>query len=949
MLFDQFGRPLPSSKPRPETRALYTPTKRDQYNTYPRRGLTAGRLAQIMREADAGYPARQAELFGEIEESDAHVRSQLGIRRQAILGLEYDVYTDDDDSQAQKITEFCRGVVFSLGFDELLADLVEAIPQGWAMTELVWDSSSGQAIITGHESIPQERTRWDDHMVPMLATDAEYRGVSIPPFKVVYHTMRARKRMVMRAGLMRTCSWWWLFKNFSVKDWAIFCEVYGMPLRIGKYEPGASPEDIDKLKEALYSLGTDGAAVISSGTEIELRGLEKKGSGTSPHEQFARYCDSAISKAVLGQTLTSEVGTVGSYAAAKVHDEVRQDVRDADAARLAETVREQLLRPLVLFNYGPDAPVPWFRFAIEEPEDLGKKSEVYERLSRMGVPIPMGHIQETFGIPAPEGGEEVLGGPPLAMQANRGGYVQDMPMLLEPATTRWPVAAFRPAINSAVNRQVAQAQESLDRVADKSLTRVPALAGDMARPLMQQLDRAQSYDQALAAILPTFMDMDPTDLADELMRAVIAAEINGRLAAAQTGPGAAINSMRLAVNAAAELLFEPVDPERAFQFWSGQAVVTREQFDRLADSAKARAFTMAGVAREDMLAELYGGIDSALREGTTFNDFKNQAADIFERRGLAGPNPWHLENVFRTNIQSAYMAGRYSQMAEAAGERPYWQYHAVIDRQTRPSHAAQNGKVYHSGHPFWSTWYPPNGFACRCDVVSLSESEVQGLGLKPQKSMPADKPDAGWSYSVGEAGWGRGQVESVFGAMLKRGAWRPRADLLSESDAAPMPAAGPMPDLPGNVDDLRRELGSTDAVREHYRQSAITRNEFPIGSDGRPLDLPLIDARGDNAVLAARAVDYGVSKDDIARARYLGLAREVIEQADEVWLVPGAYDDGAIRLRRYYLKVYGDGPGAVAVFADTERAVWNGFNMLPVREREVNKRRVGLLIHPLKT
>ncbi|MCJ7819004.1 MAG: DUF935 domain-containing protein, partial [Syntrophales bacterium] len=106
------------------------------------------------------------------------------------------------------------------------------------------------------------------------------------------------------------------------------------------------------------------------------------------------------SKAVLGQTLTTDTtGSTGTYAAAGVHAQVRRDLVEADAQSLAATLREQLLRPLVGFNFGWDKPVPWFRFRFEEETDLKTLSEVYRNLAAMGVPLDMEHVAERFGIP----------------------------------------------------------------------------------------------------------------------------------------------------------------------------------------------------------------------------------------------------------------------------------------------------------------------------------------------------------------------------------------------------------------------------------------------------------------------------------------------------------------------------------------------------------------------
>ncbi len=184
-----------------------------------------------------------------------------------------------------------------------------------------------------------------------------------------------------------------------------------MPLRLGKYDPASTPADRENLVQAVRNLGTDAAGIISKNTEIQFVEATNRSSGNSnPFQVLADFCNREMSKAILGQTLTSDTtGSKGSYAAAKVHDQVRRELVVADAQSLAQTLREQLLRPLVGFNFGWDKPVPWFRFRYEEGEDLKTLSEVYANLANMGMPLSLEHVAERFGIPLAKEGQAVVG------------------------------------------------------------------------------------------------------------------------------------------------------------------------------------------------------------------------------------------------------------------------------------------------------------------------------------------------------------------------------------------------------------------------------------------------------------------------------------------------------------------------------------------------------------
>lgn len=91
--------------------------------------------------------------------------------------------------------------------------------------------------------------------------------------------------------------------------------------------------------------------------------------------------------------------------------------------------------------------------------------------------------------------------------------------------------------------------------------------------------------------------------------------------------------------------------------------------------------------------------------------------------------PRRLNTIYRTNMQQAYSAARYQRYMDNVDNRPYWQYSAVGDQRTRPAHQALQGKIYRYDDPFWATFYPPNGFNCRCTVIALSERDLKRKGI----------------------------------------------------------------------------------------------------------------------------------------------------------------------------------------------------------------------------
>ncbi len=403
-LKDYFGR-LFKDTLKPERRELSAVSLAERWSSYPSAGLTPNRLAEIFREADQGNIYRQMELFEEMEEKDAHLTAILQTRKMAVLGKDYEVLayakTPEDERIAALVGEMVYGIP---NLEEACLDLLDAIGKGFGLSEIFWEVTEGQARVEGLRWIPQKKVTFDEQLQPRLLTaEARWQGVAPPPWKVIYHRYKARSGCATRAGVLRVVGWMYLLKNFALKDWAAFNEVFGMPLRLGKYDPTASPADRDSLVQAIRNLGSDAAGVISKSTEIEFVEATSRSVGANPYQLMAEFCNREMSKAVLGQTLTTDTaGSTGTYAAATVHGQVRRDLVEADAQALAATLREQLLRPLVGFNFGWDKSVPWFRFRFEEEEDLKMLSEVYRNLAALGVPLSMEHVAERFGLPPAE-------------------------------------------------------------------------------------------------------------------------------------------------------------------------------------------------------------------------------------------------------------------------------------------------------------------------------------------------------------------------------------------------------------------------------------------------------------------------------------------------------------------------------------------------------------------
>lgn len=526
ILYDQFGQEIKVTK-RPETREMAVAAVRDRWSSYPSGGLTPVKLASIFKEADGGDIYRQAELFEEMEEKDTHLFSQLQTRKNAVMGLEYEILPFSDSAPDKKVRDFVAEVFDGLtDFDDTLLDLLDAVGKGYSLNEIMWAVNGREVVIDRFQWIHAKKAvfydlgkgAWDKSFeIPRIVTEEEpLKGEVMPPFKLVYHRYKARSGYDTRAGVLRVCAWMYLFKNYSIKDWAAFAEIFGMPLRLGKYDPGASKEDKDALISAIRSLGSDAAGIISKNTEIEFIETIKSSGKNNLFEELANFCNKEISKAILGQTLTTQEGKSGSYSLGKVHDLVRHDLIKADCDALGKTLQFQVVRPLVGYNYGWDMPLPTVKFKFEEPEDLKMLSEVYKNLSEINYPLTVEHVSQRFKVPVPKKGETVLESVRSAPLAAKYGRVT-----AKNRGVATPAAQFSPQ------------QQKIEGLIDESLKKANKALSGLLDPVKQMVLSANSLEQLRDNILNAYGHMDPAELEELIARAMFVAELYGRFTVAE--------------------------------------------------------------------------------------------------------------------------------------------------------------------------------------------------------------------------------------------------------------------------------------------------------------------------------------------------------------------------------------------------------------------------------
>jgi len=509
-LYDAYGRPVITRELTREKAAPALTGIRTVWTDTVASGLTPQRLAGLLQAAAEGDHYEYLTLAEEMEERDLHYASELSKRKLAVSRLPISVEAYSDSSQDVKLADAVRGLVRKPGFRSLIKDLLDALGKGYSVAEIIWDRSGSTWKPAAYKHRDPRFFQFDQ------ATRSEVRlrdeadmldGLPLSPFGYIVHVPRIKTGLPIRGGLARLASWAYMCKGYTVKDWLAFAEVFGMPLRMGKYRSGASNDDIAVLKSAVANLGSDAAAVFPESMMIELVEAGKNSSADF-YQRLAEYLDAQVSKGILGQTASAS-GTPGKLGDEKLQAEVRDDIRDDDAEQLEETLGRDLIKPFIDLNYGPQENYPSVQLRAAESEDLTVLVNALEKLVPLGLKVEQSVVRDKLSIPDPDANAkpEDLLGPPAT------------------ATAPEQQAKPEPAMNRAHNREQG-VDGGVGELAAKALDLNDG--SDLVEAVYGLLTEAASLEEVRDRLLDLYPDMALAATGQALAQALVLAELQGR-------------------------------------------------------------------------------------------------------------------------------------------------------------------------------------------------------------------------------------------------------------------------------------------------------------------------------------------------------------------------------------------------------------------------------------
>ncbi|MBN8955716.1 MAG: minor capsid protein [Rhizobiales bacterium] len=179
-------------------------------------------------------------------------------------------------------------------------------------------------------------------------------------------------------------------------------------------------------------------------------------------------------------------------------------------------------------------------------------------------------------------------------------------------------------------------------------------------------------------------------------------------------------------------------PLEAIEFFRQKLRVPTLTWTDLWQEMHSEAFMVAGAQSDALLKDFQEAIQKAIEEGTTLAQFRQDFDRIVAEHGWSynGSRNWRSRVIFQTNMRMSYAAGRWEQIQRVKTTRPYLRYVAVMDNRTRPAHRAWHGTILPADDPWWQTHFPPNGWNCRCTVMTLNERDLARYGFTVSEQAP---------------------------------------------------------------------------------------------------------------------------------------------------------------------------------------------------------------------
>lgn len=646
--------------------------------------------------------------------SDSSVGGAIRRRRAAVLSLERKL---DRNGCSARIHKAVESWMDSAPMQRIISQIWECVLFGYQPIEVTWGLKDGLRLPVSVESRPPEWFVYDtENNLRFRTKSNRTEGELLPPYR--YLCARQDPTYDNPYGFADLSMVFWpvAFRKGGLKFWVQFSEKYGSPWLIGKQPRGVGDAATKTFLQDLSNLVQDAVGVIPNDNSIEIIESQSKSGSSTIYSDLLKYCREEIAIGLLGQNQSTDASSTNASAQAGLL--VTRDIRDGDAQIVAETIN-QLIQWICELNFGENTICPIF-VLYEQAEVNNALAERDKKLKETGVQFSNEYFKRAYGL-----GDEDL----VIAETNNA----------QSAVPKTKVASFAEATPLPAPTHFKD-QNDLEKLLNAN-----PLQGAMAeamRPVFAAINEgkadlgarvqtamAQFNDKSITALLERFIFV-----ADVWARLFVQRELQDQIDFAD------VPSYKLL-----EQLFNK-NPEAAIQYLKDKKYQVSWNWYEVLGNAHERVKTVARAMREDVLKVIF----EALEKFPSETDFLREVTPALEAAGWWGKitevaangnaravelgSPRRLQLIYQTNMAAAHSAARFDMMRQATATHPYWQWIAILDPKTRPSHRAMHGKIFGHDDELWDITRPPAGWNCRCRARPLTARRLEQNGWQPESS-----------------------------------------------------------------------------------------------------------------------------------------------------------------------------------------------------------------------
>lgn len=417
------------AKPSPTSPLLriIRPEARDRWTHLATRGVTPDEVERILVGAIGGELEAQWRLFDLMEDTWYRLKKNLNEVKRAVQSAQWSgaAWAEADKKPTERALEKARFVETAIwgmrpdraedegNFRDLLYDTMDAYGKGLSVVEILWERRERAGIVPrACQWVHPRHYGYPTDVAGLRLSPSGDRAdwIQFPVGQFVIAIAKTKSGHPLGGALLRSLAALWCGSNFAW-DWLVnLAQIFGLPFRWATYDP-SNPGVVDDICDMLENLGSAGWGAFPAGTSLDFKEAVQR-AADNPQSFVMEVADIGCDILVLGQTLTTSQGDRGSQSLGTVHKGVRADVLEHAGSWVAQELSDQLVRPLVLWNYGDEDEMPWLQCDFDEEWDEVAAAQRDQILLSTGqVKMPKAWFHERHRIPMPGPDDEVIGGP----------------------------------------------------------------------------------------------------------------------------------------------------------------------------------------------------------------------------------------------------------------------------------------------------------------------------------------------------------------------------------------------------------------------------------------------------------------------------------------------------------------------------------------------------------